>query len=305
MPTTIKTRVDTAANWASANPTLALGEQGIESDTFRVKFGTGATAWNSLSYAILPNMAADTLLGRGNGGGTGIPQSLTLGSNLSLTGTVLNAVAGSGGLDPRSSIYSPFTPTGNSDEFDNGSFSGWTAVNNGNGLATYTEVNDMLSVLVVPSTSGMQAQVKAATIGAGDYVEACVCGAGRLTNFHAFGLIMSDGTTYGAGAQVVFWMFPSLGTTAYQLTTYANFLTPGTTATYSVTQNVHAYLFMRLVYEGSNNWHGYVSPDGTTWVSVTGTAARTLTPTNLGFTFATGGAATQFGWSVKYVKESV
>jgi microcystin-dependent protein len=43
-------RNDTAANWASANPTLGDGEWGYESDTGNAKIGNGATAWNSLAY---------------------------------------------------------------------------------------------------------------------------------------------------------------------------------------------------------------------------------------------------------------
>jgi hypothetical protein len=43
-------RRDTTANWASANPTLASGEIGIETDSAkRVKIGDGSTAWNSLA----------------------------------------------------------------------------------------------------------------------------------------------------------------------------------------------------------------------------------------------------------------
>lgn len=44
-------RRDTAANWTAANPVLALGEPGLETDTRRVKYGDGTTAWNSLSYS--------------------------------------------------------------------------------------------------------------------------------------------------------------------------------------------------------------------------------------------------------------
>lgn len=49
--TVIQTRNDTAANWASANPVLALGELGLESDTNKFKFGDGSTLWSGLSYA--------------------------------------------------------------------------------------------------------------------------------------------------------------------------------------------------------------------------------------------------------------
>ena len=48
----IKLRRDTAANWSNLanNPILASGEPGYETDTGRLKFGDGSTAWNSLPY---------------------------------------------------------------------------------------------------------------------------------------------------------------------------------------------------------------------------------------------------------------
>ena len=51
MATQIQFRRDTAANWTSANPTLASGEIGLETDTSKWKLGNGSTAWNSLAYA--------------------------------------------------------------------------------------------------------------------------------------------------------------------------------------------------------------------------------------------------------------
>lgn len=50
MAATIKLRRDTAANWTSADPTLASGELGIETDTNKVKIGTGVDAWTVLPY---------------------------------------------------------------------------------------------------------------------------------------------------------------------------------------------------------------------------------------------------------------
>ena len=41
-----------ADQWVAANPTLAPGEIGIETDTNTFKFGDGSTPWNSLSYAL-------------------------------------------------------------------------------------------------------------------------------------------------------------------------------------------------------------------------------------------------------------
>ncbi len=48
----IQLRRGTSDQWDSANPTLAAGEIGIETDTNTFKFGDGVTAWNDLSYAL-------------------------------------------------------------------------------------------------------------------------------------------------------------------------------------------------------------------------------------------------------------
>ncbi len=48
----IQIRRDTASNWTSANPTLAQGELGIETDTSKIKVGDGSTAWNSKTYLV-------------------------------------------------------------------------------------------------------------------------------------------------------------------------------------------------------------------------------------------------------------
>lgn len=48
--TTIQFRRGTAAAWTSANPVLASGEPGRETDTGKLKIGDGSTAWTSLPY---------------------------------------------------------------------------------------------------------------------------------------------------------------------------------------------------------------------------------------------------------------
>jgi hypothetical protein len=48
--TTIKLRQGTAAAWTTANPILASGEFGYETDTTKLKIGNGTATWSALSY---------------------------------------------------------------------------------------------------------------------------------------------------------------------------------------------------------------------------------------------------------------
>jgi hypothetical protein len=67
--TQIQVRRGTASQWTSANPTLASGEWGFESDTGKVKIGNGSTAWNSLGYTGAGTVTSITA-GTGLSGGT-------------------------------------------------------------------------------------------------------------------------------------------------------------------------------------------------------------------------------------------
>lgn len=69
MTARMQQRRDTAANWTSSNPTLAAGELGLETDTGKMKIGTGSTAWASLGYASAGTITSITA-GTGLTGGT-------------------------------------------------------------------------------------------------------------------------------------------------------------------------------------------------------------------------------------------
>jgi hypothetical protein len=58
-------RRDTAANWTTANPVLASGEMGLETDTGKFKFGNGTATWTELPYVAT-----------GGGGGGAVTESL-------------------------------------------------------------------------------------------------------------------------------------------------------------------------------------------------------------------------------------
>jgi hypothetical protein len=69
--TQIQVRRGTASQWTSANPTLAAGEFGFETDTNKLKCGNGATAWNSLTYINNDGDITGVTAGTGiSGGGT-------------------------------------------------------------------------------------------------------------------------------------------------------------------------------------------------------------------------------------------
>ena len=79
-------RQGTAADWVAANPVLAAGEMGIESDTLKTKIGDGATAWNSLSYKI--DYVAVATVNRPTGVAAGYPVfDTTLGQPIWYNGT--------------------------------------------------------------------------------------------------------------------------------------------------------------------------------------------------------------------------
>lgn len=139
MPTQIQLRRGTAAQWTSANPTLAQSEVGVETDTNKFKIGNGSTAWTSLAYAGVTGAASSTdgalvafdgttgKVIKANGavtaaqGGTGQTSftngqllignasgglskaTLTQGSNITITngdGTITIAASGGGGGTP-------------------------------------------------------------------------------------------------------------------------------------------------------------------------------------------------------------
>ena len=68
MAVVIQLRRDTASAWTSANPTLAQGEMGVETDTAKYKIGDGTTVWTSLSYSSFPSTAinASTVTAKGD-----------------------------------------------------------------------------------------------------------------------------------------------------------------------------------------------------------------------------------------------
>jgi hypothetical protein len=53
----IQVRRGLASEWTSANPVLAAGEMGVETNTNKFKFGNGTDTWSALSYAAADSAA--------------------------------------------------------------------------------------------------------------------------------------------------------------------------------------------------------------------------------------------------------
>lgn len=92
----INQRVDTAANWASNNPTPSSGEVCWESDTRACKIGNGSTAYASLSYALPRIYTATATIDFGNiGSGTTSTSTITV-TGAVTTGTPTVVITASG-----------------------------------------------------------------------------------------------------------------------------------------------------------------------------------------------------------------
>lgn len=87
MTTTIKLRRDTAANWTSANPILAAGEPGLETDTLKVKYGDGTTTWANLEYSSVGNAVYATTAGSATTATTAVTAATAAAANTAGTVT--------------------------------------------------------------------------------------------------------------------------------------------------------------------------------------------------------------------------
>jgi hypothetical protein len=90
--TQVQVRRGTASQWTSANPTLASGEWGFETDTLKTKIGNGSTAWNSLAYAT-----GSISISNVTGLGTGVETFLATPSSANLR-TAITDETGTGAL---------------------------------------------------------------------------------------------------------------------------------------------------------------------------------------------------------------
>lgn len=188
-----------------------------------------------------------------------------------------------GSLEAMGRASSVFAPGGSDDdEFQDSGLTGWTEVKPTTTsvfVERYGRANWRHKDTGHAGT--LHALLKPITIATTDYIETFVKINRRVTTDMGVGVIMSDGATYGAGNQVVTWMFNG---NAMRVEEWDNFTTQGVNSTDTAMSAVAGDdgFYMRLRYEAANTWGGYASRNGFEWMTLTTSLASTMTPTHAG-----------------------
>lgn len=200
--------------------------------------------------------------------------------------------------------YAPQYPDASASEDDNfsdGTFSGWTTTEQQ--TLTVTESLGRAS-MKHPGGGGagnFSCRLKAHTFATNDWCQAAVTWAGANQNYNMFGLVITNGTTWNTSNGTLWLCDPPQSSMRRQ---NSNGLNADTAAgTWGFNQNPGlGEIHIRLRYEGSNTFRGYISPDGISWVDISGTWTYTLTPTHWGMALTTWGGTSPYVASFAYFK---
>lgn len=190
------------------------------------------------------------------------------------------------GASPKNRIYVPKVGNlGYDDEFDDGVISGWDAVEPAN-ASTWLEPSGIKGLSVVRPASGgtwvLSSKLKSiGALTAPFYIETALSICGVAWNYPMAGLILSDGKTYGAGAQVILPYVAGLN--YHVLSQWGNFNSRTNYTDVNLLGHMKAdKIYLRLVYESANTFSTYISADGVAWTKVSNSVSKTLTPAYMG-----------------------
>ena len=192
MTSRLQNRRDIASAWTSANPTLAAGEMGLETDTSKFKMGDGVTAWNSLAYAY--SAGAQGITGAQGTNGTAGAQGTTGAQGLTgAQGQVgQQGITGAQGLTGTQGLTGAQGTTGIA--------GGGIAAFNAQTGTTYTLViSDVNDLVTANNANPITVTVPPSVFAANDVINVQQIGVGQVTFAQGAGVtITSTGATASA-----------------------------------------------------------------------------------------------------------
>jgi hypothetical protein len=252
--------------------------------------------------------------------GTLVPPGGTTGQSLvkaSATDGDVNwsTVSGGGGSTIEDRRWVVAASSTSIDEFNDESLdAAWVRVDGTgapSGNCVWTESADVLSMLRTGTNTGNAMNAIVRPIGTapatGDAWITCITMFGPVaTNYIANGIVISDGTTHGAGKQVSAETISAAGSTSISTSveTWTNFgtFTAGSSARNSA---FGVPTFLRLVYKGSSQWRADSSPDGVNWIIGAGLITlSSFTPSHVGFYSRDGGSGTVWVGSHEFLRRT-
>lgn len=112
---------------------------------------------------------------------------------------------------------------------------------------------------------------------------------GPPTNYIMGGIVLSNGTTYGAGDQVITLNYVAGAAVTNDVRGFTNFSAQNSGS--SALSLIPMSYYVRLVLTAANTWRCDVSADGTSWLN-SGTVSKIITPTHAGFLSSSWGTTT-------------
>ncbi len=171
---------------------------------------------------------------------------------------------------------------------------------------TWTETEGCISALHTgtDAAAGYHALLKphGGNFAIGNYVETCTIYNGLNTSSPMAGIMVTDGVTNGAGAQILCATWNN-STAPYQnlgIRRGVNFNTDNANAGNFAVNPGRVYL--RLHWVAANSFRTLWSRDGISWLAMVGNTSYTCTPTHIGFFITSWGSTTDFAYPFEYLR---
>lgn len=124
------------------------------------------------------------------------------------------------------------------------------------------------------------------------------------SNYIIAGLVLANGNTYGAGAQVIAlnWATTTVGSMTTDVRGWTSYSTDPGTQVGSLNVPFGPLLYVRLVYLATNTWRRDLSVDGVTWIKGSANLTNSLAPTYVGLACTSYGSATKGAISFEFLR---